>query len=226
MRSRLSRLQQQAPFLLGMLLIVLMCTSLAWQTLGWFRLAHIPPTSVDMPPPSDHQQHAAPAQLAALFGTVAQENGPPPTTNLHLTLLGSFVHADPQRSSAIVQREGSASQRVVIGSELADGIRLHAVYRDRIELERQGRLETLPFPIVPPSQNVAADYSASAYDDSAYIEPPQYDEPVGQLGEYEEESPEQLEERLDALRKQVMLTSDQVIKDLEEAPAGQPTESD
>ena len=121
MRSRLSRLQQQAPFLLGMLLIVLMCTSLAWQTLGWFRLAHIPPTGVDMPPPSDHQQHAAPAQLAALFGAVAQENGPPPTTNLHLTLLGSFVHADPQRSSAIVQREGSASQRVVIGSELADG---------------------------------------------------------------------------------------------------------
>nr|WP_298167046.1 type II secretion system protein N [uncultured Pseudomonas sp.] len=224
MRSRLSRLQQQAPLLLGILLIVLMSISLAWQTLGWFRLARTPPAGLDTPSPSDHRQHAAPAQLAALFGTVAQENGPPPTTNLRLTLLGSFVHADPQRSSAIVQREGSASQRVAIGSELADGIRLHAVYLDRIELERQGRLETLPFPITPPTQIVAADYSASAYDDSAYIEPPQYDEPVGELGDYEEESPEQLEERLDALRKQVMLTSDQVIKDLDEASAEQPTE--
>lgn len=224
MRSRLSRLQQQAPLLLGMLLIVLMCISLAWQTLDWFRLAHTPSTGLDTPPPSNHQQHAAPAQLAVLFGTVTQENGAPPTTNLHLTLLGSFVHIDPQRSSAIVQREGSASQRVAIGSELVDGIRLHAVYRDRIELERQGRLETLPFPAAPPSQNIAADYSA--YDDSAYSEPPQYDEPVGQFSEYEEESPEQLEQRMDAVRKRVMLASDQVIKDLDEDPAEQTTASD
>lgn len=217
-------LQQQAPLLLGMLLIVLMSISLAWQTLGWIRLAHTPPTDLDTPPTNNGRQPVAPAQLAALFGSVGQDNGTPPTTNLRVTLLGSFVHVDPQRSSAIVQREGSASQRVAIGSELGDGIRLHAVYRDRIELERQGRLETLPFPINPPFQNDAADYSA--YADNAYSEPPQYDEPVGQLSEHEEESPEQLEERLDALRKQVMLSSDQVIKDLDKDPAEQPAESD
>ncbi|MES2817690.1 MAG: type II secretion system protein N [Pseudomonadota bacterium] len=198
------RLQRHAPLLLGVLLIVAMSVSLAWQTLGWIRLVRTPPASVGAPPPSDVRQAAAPTQLAALFGpaAVGQGNGPPPATDLRLTLHGSFVNADPQRSSAIVQREGSKPQRFVIGSELADGIRLHAVYRDRIELERQGRLETLPFPTSRQSQS------------SAYVEAPQYDEPMDQLGNLEEENAALLRERMEALRQQMEAAGSQPVDDL------------
>lgn len=198
------RLQRHAPLLLAALLIVAMSVSLAWQTLGWMRLVRTPPASVGAPPPGDVRQDPAPAQLAALFGPAATGpgNGPPPATDLRLTLHGSFVHADPQRSSAIVQREGSTPQRFAIGAELADGIHLHAVYRDRIELERQGRLETLPFPTRRQSPN------------TAYVEPPQYDQSMEQFDNLEEENAALLRERMDALRQQMEAAGSQPVDDL------------
>ena len=72
---------------------------------------------------------------------------------------GSF-HLDVGRAQLARVSHHNQQLARAIGSELADGIRLHAVYLDRIELERQGRLETLPFPITPPTQIVAADISA------------------------------------------------------------------
>lgn len=87
-------------------------------------------------------------RLEPLFGptATARTNGPPPATNLGITLLGSFVHVDPQRSSAIIQLSGGKPRRYGIGEEIQTGIRLHAVYRERVELERNGRLENLSFP--------------------------------------------------------------------------------
>ncbi|MGH8355729.1 MAG: type II secretion system protein N, partial [Pseudomonas sp.] len=132
-------------------------------------------------------------RLEPLFGPAGStSDAPPPATTLRLTLLGSFVHADPSRSSAIIQREGSKPRRYSIGDELDNGIYLHAVYRDRVELKRQGRLESLPFPakrisgIAPSSQAETPTGSA-----------------LEQLSELHNEDAALLRERMDALRQQM-----------------------
>lgn len=140
-------LQRHAPLLIASVLLLAMGISLAGQFTDWQRLWRAPLVSLNAAPPA--VQDVPPATvLAALFGTSSTpvENPQAPVTRLRLSLQASFVHADPQRSSAIVQREGKLAQRYAIGAEIDEGIRLHAVYRERIELQRNGQLETLRFP--------------------------------------------------------------------------------
>ncbi len=140
-----TRLPIQAPMLLGVALVILLSLSLAWQTREAMQLLHSssPPLSQNASQPVPA---ADPVSLLPLFGTPAKTNSAPPTTNLRLSLLGSFVHPDSQRSSAIIRKDDGKPQRFRVGDNVQDGIRLHAVYPDRIELERQGHLETLSFP--------------------------------------------------------------------------------
>ncbi|HLD67221.1 MAG TPA: type II secretion system protein N, partial [Pseudomonas sp.] len=148
--------------------------------------------------PAAVQAMPAPEQLATLFGPsrpTTASDAAPPATDLRLTLVGSFVHADPQRSSAIVQREGGKPQRYASGSELERGIRLHGVYRDRIELERNGRLETLLFPTRSQAQ-AGRSYSPPSESASALDQ-------LDNLDNLEEENAALLRERMDALRQQM-----------------------
>ena len=140
-----TRLPAQAPMLLGVALVILLSLSLAWQTRQAMQLLHSPSPplsqSTSQPAPA-----ADPASLLPLFGAPPKSSSAPPTTNLRLNLLGSFVHRDSQRSSAIIRKDDGKPQRFRVGDNVQDGIRLHAVYPDRIELERGGHLETLSFP--------------------------------------------------------------------------------
>ncbi len=139
-------LQRYAPALLAVALIIAMSISLAWQAAGWLRLQRSP-VAVAASPVSHESIRSDPTRLARLFGTSAQDpNAPPPATNLDLVLKGSFVQSDPKLSSAIIQRQGDKPHRYAVGGEISDGVKLHAVYRDRVELQRGGRLESLPFP--------------------------------------------------------------------------------
>ncbi|MCY1349789.1 Type II secretion system protein N [compost metagenome] len=187
-------LQRHAPTLLGALLIIAMSVGLAWQTADWIRLLRASP-SVSSTAPASTLSAPALENLAGLFGpSRAANNAPPPSTNLRLTLRGSFVNADAQRSSAIVQREGGKPQRFAIGAEIDSGVRLHAVYRDRIELERNGRLETLGFPERRNGSVNGPDYPAP--------DAPQ-DNAVEDLSTLQEENAAQLRERMEALRQQM-----------------------
>src|SRR5690606_2844213 len=161
----------------------------------WLRLLRAPAEPGDSSTPT---ALVAPEleRIAPLFGTsvATRSDAPPPPTNLRLTLLGSFVHEDPDRSSAIIQRDSGKPERYVVGSELDSGIRLHAVYPDRVELERNGRLETLPFPA-----------RSGGRGDNSYVytpAPPAMD-PVEQLDELEEENAELLRERMKELYQQM-----------------------
>jgi len=184
-------LLRRAPTLVGAALILLMSVSLAWQTADWLRLLRTPPQVAAV----DTQTALAPPtleRLEPLFGPASSAgDAPPPATSLRLTLLGSFVHVDPSRSSAIIQREGSKPRRYGIGDELDNGIYLHAVYRDRVELKRQGRLESLPFP----AKRISGISSSEA------------ETPAGsaleQLSELHNEDAALLRERMDALRQQM-----------------------
>lgn len=185
-------LQQHSPALLGAGLVIAMSLSLAWQSADWIRLLrNSPDTSSD--PTTTAVVPASLERLEPLFGpNRAQSDAPPPATNLRLTLLGSFINADEGLSSVIIRNEGDKPKRLHSGEELSPGVKLHAIYRDRVEIDRGGRLETLTFPrarlAVPSSPAMEAEPANDAVND---------------LGGLQEENATELRERMEALRKQM-----------------------
>ncbi len=205
-------LQRHSPTVLGAFLLVAMGVSLAWQSAEWLRVLNSPPPPVEYTAPRPVAQVSL-EKLTPLFGPDLTQPLAPPTTTLRLTLHGSFVNADPLRSSAIIQRNGDKPQRFEIGSELETGVRLHAVYADRIEIERKGRLEVLHFPSRGRAGNAPTLSSPLTAEDQA-----------AQLDALQDDSLRQLRERLVSLR-QKMNSSGTRATDAP-APIEQPTESD
>lgn len=185
-------LLRHATTLTGLALVTAMSVSLAWQSADWLRLLRAPVTA------SNNSANSLPAAATSpaidqLFGSSsAASAGPAPNTSLRLTLLGSFVHANPQRSSAIIRSEGSTAQRYTIDSEISSGVRLHSVAADHVELLRNGRRERLSFPL----------HSTSAGDLQSTT-PEVMADPVEQLSEMESADQSQLRARMEALRQQM-----------------------
>jgi general secretion pathway protein C len=208
-------LHTHATTLVAVALILLMSISLAWQTTDWLRSLRAPALvegqSVQLQPSVASRQN-----LDQLFGDSRQnDDGPVPATQLNLTLLGSFVNADPERSSAIIRREGSEPQRYGVDSEVANGVRLSAVYPDRVELLRNGKRESLTFP-----QRQGSD------EQTMYT--PSYDaqSSVDELNQLEADNLEQLRERMDALRQQMEASGTEPIEDEPTDQTDQTMESD
>ncbi|WAC43682.1 secretion protein XcpP [Pseudomonas sp. SL4(2022)] len=204
-------LQRHATTLVGLALVTVMSFSLTWQSAEWLRLLRTPAKTAET---SAHtaQTAAQPTEIGQLFGTSSvTSDSPAPNTDLRLTLLGSFVHADPQRSSAIIRSEGSSAQRYTINSEISSGVRLHAVAADRVELLRNGRRESLSFPL---SALATSSLPSSVSETST--------DPLEQLSELQSDDLIQLRERMDALRQQ-MQASDSVPDTPE--PTDLPTET-
>lgn len=198
--------------LVAVALILAMSISLAWQTADWLRSLRAP-AQVDGQDVALQPSVASRQNLDQLFGSSrANSDGPAPATQLRLTLLGSFVHVDPARSSAIIRSEGSEPQRYSIDSEVANGVRLSAVYPDHVELLRNGNRESLTFP-----QRQSSDENM--------IYTPAYDaqSSVDELNELETDDLSQLRERMEALREQMEASG---TLPTEEEPTDQPTESD
>jgi len=109
---------------------------------------------------------------AHLFGTesAAPESDPAnlPQTSISLVLAGTIAFNDPQAGYAIVGENSSSAKFYKVGGMINGGIRLHAVYADRVIIDRSGSLETLSLPHGPstgmppisrPSVNPAAQLS-------------------------------------------------------------------
>lgn len=69
-----------------------------------------------------------------------------PVTRLRLTLHGVFASTDPKEAMAIISDAGGRQKSYRIGDAVPGGARLHAIYSDRVILERAGKLETLKLP--------------------------------------------------------------------------------
>ncbi len=204
-------LQRHSPTVLGAFLLTAMGISLAWQSAEWLRVLKAPPPPVEYPAPPSAPQ--VPLEtLTLLFGPDLTQPLAPPTTTLRLTLHGSFVNVDPLRSSAIIQRNGDKPQRFAIDSELESGVRLHAVYADRVEIERNGRRETLHFPSRGRA-GIAPTLST----------PLTAEEHAAQLDALQDDSLRQLRERLASLRQRLNSSTRTTDTPL---PIEQPTESD
>ena len=130
--------------LLPYALLALIAGSLAWQGLAWNHLLHsqvAAPASSSVPQAVEQNLH----ELLPLFADGQTDSAATPATNLQWVLLGSFAHPEEQQASALGQNEDAKAKRYRVGDQLAPGIHLQAVAADRVELLRNGRLETLPF---------------------------------------------------------------------------------
>lgn len=202
-------LHHRAPALVGISIAVAMCASFAWQAIEW---AHLLETGSDSSPSGPAQMfNAQPlSNLEPLFGPVQviPDNTPPPSTNLRLTLLGSFVHETPEHSIAIIQYEGGKPRRFRAGEEITTGVRLHAVYRDRVELERAGRRESLSFP--PPRSRIQASGSASPGQPASNV--------IDDLSGLQEDNAAELRERMEKLRQEMEESGSLPADDTAEQP--------
>lgn len=106
------------------------------------------------------EEQAAPDRTAEriadlhLFGraggvkTISQEqtNKKAPETRLKLTLHGVFVELIPEAGAAIIGKAGSKQNYYKVGSNVMRGVKLQAVFNDRVVLLRNGQSEVLKFP--------------------------------------------------------------------------------
>ena len=92
---------------------------------------------------------------AHLFGTAdasaATDPNNLPRTQVPLILAGTMALEDPAAGFAIVGENAANAKFYRVGAMMSGGVRLHAVYVDRVIIDRGGSLETLLLPRGTPS---------------------------------------------------------------------------
>ncbi len=86
---------------------------------------------------------------ANLFGKAESQApvaGPAPETQLNLVLSAVFATEEPEKGMAIIGESAQQTKVFSVGDTIRTGTRLHAVYPDRVILDRGGSLETLALP--------------------------------------------------------------------------------
>jgi general secretion pathway protein C len=87
---------------------------------------------------------------AHLFGTAGvSATGEAPQTTMPLILAGVIAERDPAKGQAIIGENPTAAKLYAVGGAIPGGAKLHAVYADRVLLERNGALEALKLPHTP-----------------------------------------------------------------------------
>ena len=186
-RASVHTFQQHAPMILSAAIALIFALFLAKQVNEWLQLVREPELAVDQ---SSQPAGVAPDihRIEALFGAAQAQSYASDSTASDLTLLGSFVHADPSRSTAIIQISGATPQLYRVNEELESGTSLTAVHPDRVEIQRGGRIESVLFPS-------ARSPSAQAEELQEYSEPAD----MNQL----DPQAELLQQQMEALRLQM-----------------------
>ncbi len=196
------RFRQYAPLVISVVIVVLFGLYLAVQANDWLRPTRAPTETLPSSEPATGST-PDPARIELLFGTpVSSPADASQATSSNLTLLGSFVHSDPAKSTAIIQVGGNPPKLYRIEDELEPGVQLQGVHADRIDVQRGDTLESLFFP-TERSQTMAEQQM------------PVYEAPAPAAMQPD---PEQLRLQLEMLRQQIEETA---------APSDeQPTEDD
>lgn len=151
----LDRLSRTVPQALSLLLVV----AIAWQLvqLTWLLFDQgeksTAPVVVPPPPPmlvankGPDVQAIVNAHLFGLPQAPAQANpAEAPQTQMNLVLSAVFANSDPAKSLAIIGESSTAAEVFRVGDAVRPGTKLHAVYPDRVILDRGGQLEALLLP--------------------------------------------------------------------------------
>lgn len=152
----LDRASRTLPQVLSVLLVV----AIAWQLvqLTWMLLDRsstaAPIVTAAPPAPASAARKGPDIQAIAdahLFGTAQVENqvdaSNAPQTQMNLVLSAVFATDDPEKGLAIIGESAAASNVYAVGDAVRPGTRLHAVYPDRVILDRGGKLEALALPV-------------------------------------------------------------------------------
>lgn len=86
---------------------------------------------------------------AHLFGAPqaeTQDAAEAPQTQMNLVLSGVFAANDPGKGLAIIGESAQSVKVYSVGDAVRPGTKLHAVYMDRVILDRNGQLEALALP--------------------------------------------------------------------------------
>jgi general secretion pathway protein C len=100
-------------------------------------------------PPRAHTLDVAAIANAHLFGAApraAADGADAPQTSMPLVLTGIIAGNDPQNGLAIVGQTAQAAKVYAVGDNVPGGAKLHAVYTDRVVIDRNGQLESLALP--------------------------------------------------------------------------------
>jgi len=165
----IERTLKRLPDIIAGLLVI----AIAWQLvqLTWLlvgsrstnaaQIAAAPP-----PPPTGPKIDPQSIANAHLFGVASAEPSEAdasnaPQTQMNLVLAGTIATEDPEKGFAIIGESAAAAKFYAVGA-MVGGVRLHAVYSDRVILNRNGQLEALVLPrqasslVAPPRAPVAA----------------------------------------------------------------------
>jgi general secretion pathway protein C len=138
--------------------MVVLVVAIAWQLvqLTWLLLDRGPqvPTAVAPPP-----MNIAPVRSGVDIQAIVNAHlfdvpavAPPPDaanareTQMNLVLTAVFASEDPARGLAIIGESAQSAKVFAVGGTVRPGTRLHAVYIDRVILDRGGTLEALSLP--------------------------------------------------------------------------------
>ena len=150
----LDRVSQTAPQVVMVVLVI----AIAWHLvqLTWLLLDRGPqPVPVSAPPPASVAPSRSGVDVQAivnahLFGVPeapAQQNvEDAPETQMNLVLTAVFAAEDPAKGLAIIGESPQSAKVFAVGSTIRPGTKLHAVYVDRVILDRGGNLEALALP--------------------------------------------------------------------------------
>jgi len=149
----LDRAARTLPQVLSGVLVV----AIAWQLvqLTWHLLepapdlgggAIVPSATVAERPKGVDVQAIVNAKLFGTAPTGTPAVGTAPETQLSLVLSAVFAADEPEKGLAIIGESPQQTKVYAVGDTIRSGIRLHAVYPDRVILNRGGALETLALP--------------------------------------------------------------------------------
>lgn len=178
---RLKELYRRLPRLALLAAVLLLAAELA--RLTWL-LAPVPETAGA--PPAATAPETAPAAAEEgpdiaglvsmhLFGEAGkreprqEEAIDAPETQLNLTLLGVVASQTPEESRAII-KGGGEENAYRVGDQLPGGATLHAVYADRVILDRRGQLEALRMPRDESGQDLSVADATNGADDRTEVE--------------------------------------------------------
>ena len=141
--------------------------AIAWQLarIIWMLMPGSSAGDQIVPPPTQAANPAASSQgrpnveaiaAAHIFGEANAEDEPPPPqienhenlaeTRLSLSLKGTIAAADQDASIAIIADAANEEKIYGVRDSVAPGTTLHAIYTDRVVLNRSGTLEVLKLP--------------------------------------------------------------------------------
>jgi general secretion pathway protein C len=144
------------PLWVSVALVVLLAwqvIQLAWTLLGAERSPADGPTvaePIQVPTgPAIDVGAIVNAHLFGVAGAADAGSGDPnavATTQMALVLVGTIAHSDPALGYAIVGDSAASARVYAVGKTISGGTKLHAVYADRVILDRGGKLEALLLP--------------------------------------------------------------------------------